>query len=502
MGAAQRILVVGATGYIGGRLVPLLLAEGHAVRCLVRDAARLRGRPWASQTEIVEGDVLASETLSAAVLDIDVAYYLAHALAGGRDFRLRDRRAGLSFGSAAAAAGVSRIIYLGGLGDADSDLSEHLRSRQETGEALAAAGVPVTEFRAAVVVGAGSLSFEMIRYLTERLPVMICPRWVYTRVQPIAVDDVLAYMIAALDQPESSGTVVEIGGADVRTYGSMMTGYAAVRGLRRRLVAVPVLTPLLSSYWVHVVTPIPDTVARPLIEGLRSEVVVRDDSARRLFPTIRPVDYETAVRRALRGLDEGRVETAWSDALGSSQGNSRPVVLTSAAGFAIERREKDVRAAPGRVFAVVCGIGGRRGYPFCNWAWRLRGALDRLVGGVGLRRGRRDADALRVGDALDFWRVEEIVPDRLLRLRAEMRMSGAAWLQFECLPRGDGGTKLVQTAYFAPRGLAGHLYWYGLYALHGVIFSGMIRALAAAAEAAAAAATSDRSRPPAPGAPV
>lgn len=484
MSPTQRVLLTGATGYIGGRLAPLLLAGGHSVRCLVRDTARLRDRPWASQVEIVEGDVLAPATLAVALQGVETAYYLIHAMAAGRDFRAHDLQAARAFGRAAAAAGVRRIVYLGGLGDPSADLSEHLRSRQETGSALAEAGVPVTEFRAAVVVGAGSLGFEMIRYLTERLPVMICPRWVYTRVQPIAVDDALAYLVAALELPPENSRVVEIGGADVRTYGSMMTGYAAVRGLHRRLVPVPVLTPLLSSYWVHFVTPIPDDIARPLIEGLRSEVVVRDDAAGRLFAAIRPVDYETAVRRALQTLDEGRVETAWSDALGSSQGDERPVVLATAAGFLLERRDFEVQAPPERVFAVVCGIGGRRGYPFWNWSWRLRGGLDRLVGGVGLRRGRRDPDALRIGDVLDFWRVEELVPDRLLRLRAEMRTAGGAWLQFECEPRGAGRTRLVQTAYFAPRGLAGLLYWYGLYPVHKVIFSGTIRSLAEAAEAA------------------
>ena len=484
MSVAQRILLTGATGYIGGRLAPLLLDAGHSVRCLVRDASRLRDRPWGSRVEIVEGDVLAPASLPPALQGVETAYYLVHSMAAGGDFRSHDVQAASTFGRAAAAAGVRHIVYLGGLGDPSADLSEHLRSRQETGTALAASGVPVTEFRAAVVVGSGSLGFEMIRYLTERLPVMICPRWVYTRVQPIAVDDVLAYMVAALDRPTTLSEVVEIGGADVRTYGSMMTGYAAVRGLRRRLVAVPVLTPLLSSLWVHVVTPIPNTIARPLIEGLRSEVVVRDDSARRLFPDIRPIDYETAVRRALTILDEGAVETAWSDALGSSQVDARPVALTTAAGFVIERRALDVHATPERVFAVVRRIGGPRGYPFWNWSWRLRGDLDRLVGGVGHRRGRRDPDALRVGDVLDFWCVEEVVPDRLLRLRAEMRTAGDAWLQFECEPREDGGTRLVQSAYFAPRGLAGHLYWHGLYPIHKVIFSGMIRTLAEASETA------------------
>ncbi len=481
MSAQESILLTGATGYIGGRLAPLLVAAGHPVRCLVRDAARLRDRAWAAQVEIVEGDLFAPATLPAALQGVTTAYYLVHAMAAGPGFRERDLQAARAFGRAAADAGVARIVYLGGLGDPRGGLSEHLRSRHEVGSALAASGVPVTEFRAAVVVGAGSLGFEMIRYLTERLPVMVCPRWVYTRVQPIAVDDALAYLVGALELPPGAG-VIEIGGADVLTYGGMMTGYAAVRGLRRRLVAVPVLTPVLSSYWVHFVTPIPSDIARPLIEGLRSEVVVRDDTAVRLFPHIHPVDYDTAVRRALRNFDEGRVETVWSDSLASSQGDEGPVVLTTAAGFLLERRDLDVRASPERVFAAVCGIGGRRGYPFWNWSWRLRGSLDRLVGGVGLRRGRRDPDKLRVGDVLDFWRVEALVPDRLLRLRAEMRVAGGAWLQFECEPREGGVTRLAQTAYFAPHGLGGLLYWYGLYPIHKVVFSGTIRGLAQAAE--------------------
>ncbi len=484
MSAAQRILLTGATGYIGGRLAPLLVAGGHSVRCLVRDAARLRDRPGRPRSRSSKATCWRRPRCRRPCEGIDTAYYLIHAMAAGGDFRAHDLRAARAFGRAAAAAGVRRIVYLGGLGDPDADLSEHLRSRQETGIALAEAGVPVTEFRAAVVVGSGSLGFEMIRYLTERLPVMVCPRWVYTRVQPIAVDDALAYLVAALDLPPDSSGVVEIGGADVLTYGGMMTGYAAVRGLRRRLVPVPVLTPLLSSYWVHFVTPIPDDIARPLIEGLRSEVVVRERLGPAPVPRHPPGRLRDGRAAGAADLDEGRVETAWSDALGSSQGDERPVVLTTGAGFLLERREAEVQAPPERVFAVVCGIGGRRGYPFWNWSWRLRGGVDRLVGGVGLRRGRRDPDTLRVGDVLDFWRVEELVPDRLLRLRAEMRTAGGAWLQFECEPRGAAATRLVQTAYFAPHGLAGLLYWYGLYPIHKVIFSGTIRSLAAAAEAA------------------
>jgi uncharacterized protein YbjT (DUF2867 family) len=472
------VLVTGATGYVGGRLVPRLLESGRRVRVLVRDPLRLEGRDWAGRVEVATGDVLHPETLGDALRGVGVAYYLVHSLARGAGFHERDLAAAAAFGRAAAAAGVERIVYLGGLGDPQADLSRHLRSRQETGQALREGGVPVTEFRAAVVVGSGSVSFEMIRYLTERLPVMICPQWVYTRVQPIAVDDLLSYLAAALDVPQSAGRIVEIGGADVLTYGDMMLGYAEARGLRRRLQPVPVLTPTLSSYWVHLVTPIPSQIARPLIEGLRNETVVRDHTARDLFPGIHPRGYAAAVRAAVAGLDTGEVETSWSDALVTSGGDLEPRVLTTQEGKLIERRQTVVRATPAETFAVVRTIGGRRGYRAWDWAWELRGAADRLAGGVGLRRGRRHPSDVRVGDALDFWRVEAVEPDRLLRLRAEMKVPGAAWLQFETPPREDGGTLLVQTAYFAPRGVPGLAYWYALLPVHSRIFSGMIAALA------------------------
>ena len=474
------VLVTGATGYVGGRLVPRLLDAGRRVRVLVRDPLRLQGRDWAERVEVATGDVLRPETLAPALAGAGVAYYLVHSMAKGEGFHERDLAAARAFGRAAAEAGVGRIVYLGGLGDPAADLSRHLRSRQETGAALREAGVPVTEFRAAVVVGSGSISFEMIRYLTERLPVMVCPQWVYTRVQPIAVDDLLRYLVAALDVPGSAGRVVEVGGADVLTYGEMMLGYAGARGLRRRLQPVPVLTPTLSSYWVHLVTPIPSQIARPLIEGLRNETVVRDRSAHDLFPEIHPVGYATAVRAAVASLATGEVETSWSDALVTSGGDVQPRVLTTQEGKLIERRQALVEATPHETFAVVRAIGGRNGYGAWDWAWELRGAADRLVGGVGMRRGRRDPADLRPGDALDFWRVEAVEPDRLLRLRAEMKVPGAAWLQFETLPRA-GGTLLVQTAYFAPRGVPGLAYWYALLPVHSRIFSGMIAALAAEA---------------------
>ena len=372
----MRVLITGATGYVGGRLVPRLLAAGHDVRCLARDPGRLHDRPWRPRVEVVRGDVLDEPSIDAALAGVEAGTTSCTAWrrprlpvtrpAGGARLRPRPR-----------AAGVRRIVYLGGLGDPATDLSEHLRSRQETGEALREAGVPVTEFRAAVIVGAGSVSFEMIRYLTERVPIMICPSWVYTRIQPIAIDDVVEYLAAALDVPASAGATVEIGGADVMTYGEMMTGYAHLRGLRRMLVPVQILTPRLSSYWVHLVTPIPSAIARPLIEGLRNEVVVRDTRARALFPDITPIGYEPAVRDALEDLNAGAVETAWTDALASSQGDVPPVVLATHDGMIIEHRQLSVTATPADAFRAFSRLGGQAGWLYMNWAWQLRGLMDR-----------------------------------------------------------------------------------------------------------------------------
>jgi uncharacterized protein YbjT (DUF2867 family) len=471
------VLVTGATGYVGGRLVPRLLETGSPVRVLARDPARLAGRAWAGRVEIVRGDVLDPATLPAALEGIDVAYYLVHSMGDHGAFAARDVEAARAFAGAARVAGVRRIVYLGGLGDAEAGLSDHLRSRQDTGEALRASGVPVTEFRAAVVVGSGSISFEMIRWLVERLPVMLCPRWVYQRIQPIAIADVLSYLAAAPNVEEAAGKVVEIGGADILTYREMMLGYARKRGLRRRLVPIPILTPRLSSHWVRWMTPVPYAIARPLVEGLRNEVVVRDDSARRLFPGIHPLSYEQALDRAFERLDRGEVETAWSDALSNAPLNVPTVQLTTVEGMIIEHRAIQVALPPERLFRSFTGLGGERGWLYMNWAWEIRGVLDQLAGGPGFRRGRRDPDQLRPGDALDFWRVEAVEPGRSLRLRAEMKVPGRAWLQFEALPR-EGGSLLTQTAYFAPRGLAGHLYWYALYPIHAAIFRNLVRRVA------------------------
>jgi uncharacterized protein YbjT (DUF2867 family) len=468
------ILVTGATGYIGGRLVPRLLKDGHRVRCVVRDPSRLQGRPWHDRVEIVAGDVLEAESLRAGFDGVSIAYYLIHSMGAGAHFEERDLVAARNFSAAAKAAGVQRIIYLGGLAQPSPALSEHLRSRQQTGEALREAGVPVTEFRAGVIVGSNSVSFEMIRYLTERVPIMICPRWVYTRTQPIGIRDVLEYLVSSLSVPASTGRIVEIGGADVVTYGEMMTIYAEVRGLKRLLVPVPFLTPRLSSLWVNLVTPIPSSIARPLVEGLRNENVVTDPAAAELFPNIAPAGYRLSVERALDQLKASNVESTWSDALSTSQKDLAPVTLASEEGMLIEHRQRLVAASAAQVFRVFTQVGGKTGWLYMNGAWKLRGFADRLIGGVGMRRGRRDPNRLRVGDALDFWRVEAVEQDRLLRLRAEMKVPGMAWLQFRATPRSDGNTLLEQTAFFAPRGLAGILYWYLLYPIHAVIFSGMI----------------------------
>ncbi len=476
MSNSKKCLVTGVTGYIGGRLVPYLLDRGHSVKVLCRDAGRLQGRRWINDVEICEADVLKPDTLLGIMEDVDVAYYLIHSMSGNEnsDFHERDMNAARNFGEEAKRQNVERIIYLGGLGSDEDRLSKHLKSRQLTGQTLRESGVPVTEFRAAIVVGSGSKSFEMIRYLTERVPVMICPRWVYSKVQPIAIRNVLQYLATAIEKPETENEIIEIGGNDVMTYADMMKTYARVNGLKRILMPVPVLTPKLSSYWVHWMTPIPASLAKPLIEGLKNDVVVQDDKAKELFPEIEPFGYEKAVRLAIQRIDTQDVETTWNDALLSSKGDERPVVLESKQGLIIERRMRTVDAEPQRVFKVFTGLGGEKGWLAFEWAWKLRGILDRLVGGVGFRRGRRSPEDLRVGDALDFWRVEAIKENQLLRLRAEMKVPGKAWLEFQAIPADHGETQLVQTAYFEPKGLFGLVYWYGLYPIHSLIFSSMI----------------------------
>jgi uncharacterized protein YbjT (DUF2867 family) len=478
----MRVLVTGATGYIGGRLVPQLLAAGHRVRCFAREPARLAGR--FDGIEVAAGDLFDGDALNAALQGCAVAYYLVHSMSDDRhDFARRDREGARLFGTAAAKAGVERIIYLGGLGQdgGDEKLSPHLRSRHEVGNELRAGGVPVTEFRAAIIVGSGSVSFEMLRYLTERLPVMITPKWVRTRAQPIGIRDVLAYLVAALSTPESTGRIVEIGGADVLTYRELMLHYAAIRGLKRRIITVPVFSPGLSSRWIHFVTPIPSAIARPLVEGLFNEVIVRDDTARTLFPAIVPIGYDEAVRRALNRYQSTGPETTWFDAFDVK---TLPGEFAGAEqGMLIDRRERESTASPQAVFRVFSSLGGTKGWLYADWLWELRGVIDRLAGGIGTRRGRRSATTLRPGDAVDFWRVEAYRPSELLRLRAEMKLPGYAWLQFEAVPRENGGTCLRQTAFFDPRGAFGIAYWFSVLPFHEFIFGNMATRIVREAEA-------------------
>jgi uncharacterized protein YbjT (DUF2867 family) len=481
-----KILIAGASGYVGGRLAPLLGAAGHELVLLGRDTRPLVDRFPAAT--VVQGDLLEAMTLPAALAGVELAYYLAHSMgpAGGSTdgFAERDIRAARNFASAAAAAGVSRIVYLGGLGrDDDPTLSHHLASRHDTGVELARHGVPVTEFRAAIVIGSGSASFEILRHLTERLPVMITPRWVGTRCQPIAIHDVLDYLIAAAAHPEITG-IVEIGGPDALAYGEVMLAYARLRGLRRLMIPVPVLTPRLSSYWVNIVSPVPAAIARPLIEGLRNEVVVREPGPAARFG-LTPLSLDEALRRAIDRTDRHAVESTWFDAYAATDRDSLPA-SSSREGMITDRRTFVVAASPERVFAEVERVGGATGWPYANGLWRIRGVADRFVGGVGMRLGRRDPDHVRVGDAVDFWRVEAVRQPEVLRLRAEMKLPGRAWLQYELVPSVDGRrTKLIQTAFFEPRGLAGLAYWYGLSPVHPTIFKGMVRELATRAASTA-----------------
>ena len=474
----MHILVVGASGYVGGRLVALLVKRGENVTVAGRDPRGLEER--FPGVRVMPMDLTDPATLPPALEGVDLAYYLAHSMSGGEaGFADRDRRAARAFAAAAAREGVRRIVYLGGLGDDAAGLSHHLASRHEVGEELARHGASVTEFRAAIIIGSGSASFEMLRHLTERLPVMITPRWVSTRCQPIAIRDALGYLIAALDHPEITG-IVEIGGPDVLSYGKMMMRYAKLRGLRRLMIPVPVLTPRLSSYWVNLISPVPSNIARPLIEGLRNEVVVRHPAPARAFG-IKPITYDEALALAMDRSSQDELESTWFDAL-RGPGRGTLASVGSREGMIIDRRQRHVAASPDQTFGAVGRIGGPWGWPYANSLWRIRGLSDRMIGGVGMRLGRRDANRLRVGDALDFWRVEEISPGRLLRLRGELKVPGRAWLEYQVSPE-KGGSRLVQTAYFEPKGLPGLAYWYLLYPVHVAIFRGMLRALAERATA-------------------
>ncbi|MCI2958980.1 SDR family oxidoreductase [Agromyces atrinae] len=473
----QRILVTGATGYIGGRLAPRLLEAGHDVRVVVRDADRLRDVPWFDDVDVVEGDLTEADVAARAVDGIDVVYYLVHSMGGRGDFEKLEETIARNIARAAADAGVHRIVYLSGLHPESDRLSRHLGSREAVGRILLESGVPTIVFQAGVVIGSGSTSFEMIRHLTEVLPYMPAPKWVRNRIQPIAIRDVLHYLVAAATAPGELNRTFDIGGPDVFRYGQLMNGYALEAGLRQRpIAALPVLTPWLASQWVNLVTPIPRRLAVPIIESLQFDCVVGEHDIDAVIPPPEGglTGYRRSVRLALERERTGAVETSWrntavsgapSDPLPSDPDWTGHTVY-------VDERERASQASVGELWRVIEGVGGENGWYSFPLAWALRGWIDKLVGGVGLRRGRRDPSALRPGDAVDFWRVEEIERGSFLRLRAEMRVPGRAWLEMSA--ESDGTRSLYrQRAVFFPRGLAGRLYWWAIVPFHGIIFAGM-----------------------------
>jgi uncharacterized protein YbjT (DUF2867 family) len=473
MRKAQRlILLTGATGYVGGRLLGALEAGGHPVRCLARRPEFLQQRVVES-TQVVKGDLLDATSLASALAGVDSAYYLVHSMGSGGAFEEEDRRAAKSFADAAREASVRRIIYLGGLGRGEK-LSRHLASRQEVGRILRESDVPTIELRASIIIGSGSLSFEMIRALVDRLPVMVTPRWVRISAQPIAIEDVIAYLMAGLDVEVDGSAIFEIGGADRVSYGDIMLEYARQRGLKRLMIPVPVLSPRLSSLWLGLVTPVYARVGRKLIDGITHETVVEDDLALRLFD-MRPRGIRAAIERALRNEDREIAQTRWPDAL-SSRGPASTWGGIKFGSRLVDSRSAQVPHPPPQAFKPIRRIGGETGWYYASWLWRLRGFLDLLVGGAGVRRGRRDSEQLAPGDTVDFWRVEAIEPDRMLRLSAEMKLPGRAWLQFE-VEGDESGSTIRQTSIFDPIGLMGLLYWYLLYPLHARVFAGMLRGI-------------------------
>lgn len=479
--------MTGATGYVGGRLVTALLEKGFVVRVLVRDEGKARAHPWSDDVEIVVGDATDPDDVAAALGDIDVAFYLLHSIGTGDDFAATERHIAETFADAAEALGVSRIVYLGGMDPEGEELSEHLRSRSEVGEVLLDSGVPTAVLQAGIIIGSGSASFEMLRYLTERLPVMVTPKWVHTRIQPIAIRDVLRYLVGCANLPADVNRRFDIGGPDVLTYFDMMQRYAAVADLpRRRVLPVPVLSPGLSSHWVGLITPVPASLARPLVESLRNTVVASDEDIKRYVPD--PLEgligFDRSVELALTKIQNLDVPTSWSSAAtAGAPSEGLPTDPDWAGGSLYEdERTREVNASPDRLWSVIEGIGGRNGWYSWALAWWVRGLLDRLVGGPGLRRGRRNQKDLAIGDALDFWRVEATDGTSFLRLRAEMKLPGLAWLELQVGSTEGGTTTFHHRALFAPHGLLGHLYWWSIYPFHGIIFGSMQRNIAKAAE--------------------
>lgn len=487
--AKGRALVTGATGYIGGRLVPRLLEAGWTVRVLARNPAKLRDVPWADRVEVAEGDLQDAEAVARAADGVDVLYYLVHSMGAGKgdSFEETEGRSARNVARAAQQAGVGRIVYLGGLHPDQEELSPHLRSRREVGRILLASGVPTAVLQAGVIIGSGSTSFEMIRHLTEVLPYMPAPKWVRNFIQPIAVRDVLHYLIAAAELPPEVSRSFDLGGPDVLRYGQMMNGYALEAGLHQRPIAsLPVLTPWLAGHWVNLVTPVPRDLARPIIASLQYECVAQEHDIDDYIPQPEGglTGYRRSVRLALERMRDGEVETSWQDAtVRGAPANPLPSDPDWAGHTVyVDARSATTVVPPERVWPVIEGIGGDNGWYSLATAWAIRGLMDRIVGGIGLRRGRRDAARLRQGDAVDFWRVEEIEPGRLLRLRAEMKLPGKAWLELQIAPTDEGGTLYEQRAVFFPKGLGGRLYWWAVLPFHAFIFPGMAKRIAQTAE--------------------
>lgn len=472
---SRLILLTGATGYIGGRLLPALQDRHQRVRCLVRppDAQAFIARV-AGPTEVVEGDLLDADSLAPAMEGVDTAYYLVHSMGTGGSFERKDRQAAANFASAARAAGVRRIIFLGGLGEESPKLSAHLASRHEVGEILRTSGVPTIEFRASIIIGSGSISFELVRNLVDKLPVLVMPRWIEQLAQPLAVEDVIAYLVTALDVEIERSALFQIGGADRVSYGGIIREYARQKGLRRIMIPVPLLPPRVFSVWLPLFTPIYARIGRHLVEGLRNSTVVTDDGALRVFD-LRPRGLSEAVRRALIFEDQQFAATRWSDAKFEPSRGRRWGGARFGPRF-VDSRAATVPLPPSEAFAPIYCIGGEKGWYGHNWLWGLRGLIDQALGGVGLRRGRKDPVCVHAGETLDFWRVEAVEPGHLLRLFAEMKLPGRAWLQFET-EGDDAGSTIRQTAIFEPLGIGGRVYWYLFYPVHQLVFRGLLRGI-------------------------
>ena len=465
----KTILVTGATGYVGGRLIPRLLENGCRVRCLVRNPRLIYNRTWYPRVEIIQGDAIAYDSVREAMENVSTAYYLIHSMASGQRYPERDVQAARNFASAAASAGVDHIIYLGGLADPGAEIGDHMRSRIQTGDTLRQGIVPVTEFRASLVIGSGSISFEMIRFTTEQMPVLVGPRWLHNRTQPIAIQNVLDYLFAALENPATWGQIYEIGGKDVMTYAETMLTYARLRGFARRILILPTIPLQLMAFGVDLMTPVPKRIASPLIDGMQSDSVVRDHRAEEIFRDIHLLDYESAVTAAMKMITPSQIEPVWDNGEDS-------VKVIKHEGFFIECRQIHLNISPDAIYHAFTRLGGKHGWLYLNGLWQLRGLLDQIVGGPGMR-GRSDAEHPKEGEIIDFYRIEAVEPNRMIRLRAELKTPGVGWMEWRADPRPGGATLFSQIAFFAPRGMFGFLYWYLLFFIHRLVFAGLFRKL-------------------------